>query len=146
MDKQLNLSVVVPWVLSLLTVAIGIWQFSEQQGQRNREPFLQKQLEMCFQASNTAARLATETDPAEWEEARQTFWRLYWGTLGIVEDRNVESAMVELGRLVPDKPVDAPTLPMESLRQPSIRLAHAARNLILNSWNVDLSPLQGMRQ
>jgi hypothetical protein len=146
MDKQLNLSVVVPWVLSLLTVAIGIWQFSEQQGQRNREPFLQKQLEMCFQASNTAARLATETDPAEWEEARQTFWRLYWGTLGIVEDRNVESAMVELGRLVPDKPVDAPTLPMESLRQPSIRLAHAARNLILNSWNVDLPPLQGMQQ
>jgi hypothetical protein len=146
MDKQLNLSVVVPWVLSLLTVAIGIWQFSEQQGQRNREPFLQKQLEMCFQASDTAARLATETDPAEWEEARQTFWRLYWGTLGIVEDRNVESAMVELGRLVPDKPVDAPTLPMESLRQPSIRLAHAARNLILNSWNVDLPPLQGMQQ
>jgi hypothetical protein len=146
MEKKLDLTVIIPWLLSLVTVAIGIWQFSEQQGQRNREPFLQKQLETSFLASETAARLATETDPVEWEKARQTFWRLYWGPLGIVEDQKVAGAMYDLGRLVPDKPVSAPTLPMKALEQPSLRLAHAARNLILASWNVDLPPLEGMQR
>jgi hypothetical protein len=66
--------------------------------------------------------------------------------LGIVEDRNVEAAMVELGRVVPDKPVSTPSLPMKALEQPSLRLAHASRNLILASWKVDLPPLEGMRR
>jgi hypothetical protein len=41
---------------------------------------------MTFEASDTVARLATEIDPIKWEKARLTFWRLYWGTLAIVED------------------------------------------------------------
>jgi hypothetical protein len=109
----------VPWILSVLTVAAGIWQFSTQQMQANRQPFLQKQLELCFQATETAGRLASETDPIEWEKARITFWRLYWGPLSIVEDQAVEGAMVKLGRLVPDHPVSSPELPMKSLGVPS---------------------------
>lgn len=64
-STSLNLSVVVPWLLTLLTFVGGIWQFTATQRQANRQPFLQKQLELCFQASETASRLATETDPAE---------------------------------------------------------------------------------
>src|SRR5262249_7105146 len=144
-DSRVNLTVVIPWLLTLLTAALGIWQFTAQQSQANRTPFLQKQLEVSFQASDTAARLATETDAAEWEKSRMAFWRLYWGTLSIVEDRAVESAMVDLGKLVPAEPVKAPQLPMSSLGVPSYKLAHAVRDLVLNSWNVDLPPLQGKR-
>jgi hypothetical protein len=140
------LSVVIPWLLTLLTAVIGIWQFTAQQSQANRTPFLQKQLELSFQASETASRLATETDPVEWEKARLTFWRLYWGPLSIVEDRAVESAMVELGKLVPAQPVKEPELPMTRLRVPSYNLAHAVRRLVLDSWNVSLPPLQQTRQ
>src|SRR4051794_26434518 len=111
-DGKTTWSVAIPWILSVATVAVGVWQFSVQQSQANRQPFLQKQLELCFQATETAGRLASETDPAEWEKARLTFWRLYWGPLSIVEDRAVEGAMVELGRHVPDKPVTSPSLPM----------------------------------
>ena len=53
---------------TLLTILVGIWQFSAQQTQANRQPFLQKQLEVCFQATETAGRLASETDPKEWEK------------------------------------------------------------------------------
>src|ERR1700730_9700680 len=130
---KLDLTVIIPWLLTLLTAALRNWQFTSQQSQANRQPFLQKQLELSFQATETAARLATETDPAEWEKARITFWRLYWGPLSIVEDREVEEAMVKLGELVPAQPLQASQLPMTSLQVASYRLAHAVRNLVLNS-------------
>ncbi len=141
-----KLAVVVPWLLSIVTAIVGIWQFSQTQAQTNKQPFLQKQLEISFQASDAASRLATETDPSEWEKARAAFWRLYWGTLSIVEDPKVESAMVHLGKLVPEKPVANPPLPMKALENPSYDLAIAIRGLILASWNVQLTPLEGARK
>ena len=146
MDNRLNLTVVIPWVLTLLTAVLGIWQFTAQQRQANRQPFLQKQLELSFQATETAGRLASETNPIEWEKARITFWVLYWGPLSIVENPAVEGATFDLGKLVPKEPVNAPKLPMTSLGVPSYRLAHAVRDLVLASWNVDLPPLQGKRE
>lgn len=140
--EGVNLTTVVPWLLTLLTAGFGIWQFTTEQAQSNRVPFLTEQLKLAFEASDTAARLATETDAAKWEAARQNFWRLYWGPLGIVEDRGVEAAMVALGRVVPPAP-GTPGLPMRSLEQPSLQLAHAARDLILDSWRVNLPALQG---
>ena len=66
----------------------GIWQFTAQRNvRRTVSPFLKKQLDLCFLATETASRLASETDPVEWEKARVTFWRLYWGQLSIVENR-----------------------------------------------------------
>ena len=138
----LNLSIVVPWLLTIVTVIVGIYQYTDQRAQGNRQPFLQRQLELSFQASDAAARLATETNPAEWEAARKTFWRLYWGPLGIVEDRAVEAAMVRLGQVVPTGDT-IPPLPMAELQRPSLQLAHAVRELVLASWNVSLPPLQG---
>jgi len=111
-------SVFIPWLLTIMAAGIGVWQFTAQYQQSNRTPFLQKQLELSFMASETASRLATETDPNKWEEARLAFWRLYWGPLSIVEDGMVEAAMVEFGKLVPEQPVAAPKLPMTSLQNP----------------------------
>lgn len=144
--KGVNLSVVIPWLLSLATIAIGIWQFGAQQEQAGRLPFLQKQLDLCFQVTETAGRLASEADPAKWEEARGTFWRLYWGSLTMVEDPAVEAAMVVLGQSVPREPVVSPILPMRTLEQPAYRLAHAARRLVLASWRVDLPSLERRAQ
>jgi hypothetical protein len=121
---------------------VGVVQFAITTAQKNREPFLKKQLELCCLASETAAQLATETDPVEWEKARKQFWRLYWGQLGIVEDEKVESAMVILGNLVPIVP-EPPRLPMSELKSGSLALAHAARDLMAESWKVRLLPLPG---
>ncbi len=144
-DDAITVKTAITWALTMGTVLAGIWQFSSQQAQSNRVPFLTEQLKLCFEASDTAARLATETDPTKWEEARKNFWRLYWGTLGIVEDRAVEAAMVKLGTIVPPEP-GSYALRMKSLETPSLELAHATRDLILASWKVDLPPLQGRRQ
>jgi hypothetical protein len=140
-----NFSTTVPWILTLLTALVGIWQFTAQQSQANRQPFLQKQLELAFQASETAGRLATATEPAEWEKARLTFWQLYWGPLSIDEDPKVASAMFQFGNLLPAEPLPNPKLPMTSLQGPSHNLALAVRDLVLESWNVSLPPLQNKR-
>jgi hypothetical protein len=54
-EGQFNLTVVIPWILTLLTAVLGIWQFTAQQRQANRQPFLQKQLELSFQATEPQA-------------------------------------------------------------------------------------------
>jgi hypothetical protein len=130
---------------TLIGLSVGIWRFGAQQAQANKGPFLQKQLELCFEATEIVGRLASEIDAEEWEKLRLSFWRLYWGPLSIVEDREVEAAMVKLGRLVPKQPVSQAELPMRSLEGLSYELAHAVRALILDSWNVDLQPLRGQR-
>jgi hypothetical protein len=138
-------TVALPWLLSLATITWGIISFTAQQRQANRQPFLKLQLDVGFLATETVARLATETDPIEWEKARITFWRLYWGQLSIAENPRVESVMVELGRLVPEDPVQGPVLPMKSLGPLSYKLAHSVRDLVEESWTVRLIQLPKIR-
>jgi len=140
-----NWTTIVPWAISLAALGAGFYQFTENQAQANREPFLKKQLELGFEISDTVAVLASTVDEARWKRARSDFWRLYWGQLSIVEDKAVERAMVELGHLVPLAAVPEPSLPMKSLQGPSYRLAHAIRQLSMTSWNVDLPTLQTER-
>jgi hypothetical protein len=146
-SNGISASAAVPWLISLATLGVGFWQFSRQQKQTNRQAFLQKQLDLCIQASDIAARLASEPDPDEWEKARIIFWRLYWGPLSMVENPAVETAMVKLGQVVPPEKVDSNKM-LEAkalLKGPSYRLAHAARDLVLDSWQVKLPALQGMK-
>ena len=144
-DEGITLKTAIPWLLALATAAFGIWQFTAEQAQSNRVPFLTKQLEISFEASDAAARLATETDPDLWEGARKDFWRLYWGPLSVVEDQAVKDAMVALGKSVPRQP-GPPVLPMASLQQLSFQLALAVRGQILRNWDVKLPALEGDRK
>ena len=140
-----TITLVIPWLITIVGAAIGLWQFILQQQQANRQPFLQRQLELCFQASEITGRLSSETDPAQWEKDRVAFWKLYWGPLSIVEDQAVESAMVEFGKLIPSHPQPDLKLPMTSLGGPSYKLAHAIRGLVASSWQVNLPSLEGLR-
>jgi hypothetical protein len=142
---QVDWKIFVPWVLTVATAGIGIWQYADKQAQTNREPFLREQLKLVFEASEAVSKLATLTDAAEWEKARTDFWVLYWGPLGIVEDPAVAKCMIKAGALVPRPGQPVPPLPLASLEPHSIRLSHAARDLVLDSWNVSLPPLQPER-
>ena len=136
---------VVPWILTLLTVAIGIWQYVDKADQASREPFLREQLRLSFEASDAAARVATETDPERWELARLAFLRLYWGQLGIVENREVEAAMVAFGISLREIEVPPPSLPTSQLQRASLDLAYAVRHQVMQFWDVSLPPLAGER-
>ncbi len=133
---------IVPWLLSTVTIAIGIWQYADKQAQANREPFLRKQLELVFEASATVSMLATTADEAEWRKAQARFWVLYWGPLGIVENQAVVNCMKKTGLAVGAPGSPTPLLPLSALQGVSLALATAARELVLESWQVDMPPLE----
>ncbi len=141
--------VLVSALIGASTIGAGIWQFSEDSRRRaenaqfeSRKPFLVKQMELCFQASEVAATLASSTNLENWRQAKETFWMLYWGPLSVVEtplggeQGPVEKQMVVFGGVL--EPLqDNPTLPLESLEQESLDLAHKCRELIFDSWEIE---------
>ena len=134
----------VTWVGAIYAFCWGVYTYGDKKEQSNKEPFLKEQLRLCFRASELAATLTSETCTKKWEEARQEFWRLYYGPLCIVEDPDVARAMVNLSDKIPrpehPRPDQLPIADVE-LRRASINLAHAARRLILAAWDVKLAPL-----
>ena len=139
--RTVTIAAIVTFTIGALAVAGAAWGSWAGQRQANRLSFLNKQLELSLQASETSARLATETDREKWQEAQSTFWRLYWGPLALVDDPAVEAAMVQVANLVPAPGAEVPRLPMTVLQRPSYQLASATRGLLLRSWNVDLPAL-----
>ena len=103
-----------------------------------KKPFFAKQLELCEQASSAAAILVSpkNRDTAERKKANGEFWRLYWGPLAIVEDRAVETAMVRFGHCLEGECAD------QSIENLSLDLAHRCRDLISESWKLDLPTLR----
>jgi hypothetical protein len=102
------------------------------------KPFFQRQLELCELATSDAAVLSTQEGraKADVQKAFEDFQRLYWGPLGIVEDPNVEDIMVQtLSCLKGGCSTDG------ERQQHALRLAHACRDLVAKSWNIELSPL-----
>ena len=102
-----------------------------------KKPFFSKQLELCEKASSAAAVLATKAtrNPGEVTKAAGDFWQLYWGPLGIVEGTSVEGAMVRFGNCLNGKCGE------RSMPALSLELAHACRDLVSESWNLNLPPL-----
>jgi len=94
-------------------------------------PFLERQLKLYTEASQTAAILVTSKNEAERGKAEKRFWELYWGELALVEDPGVEAAMVRFGRGLTSE-----AAPSE-LQQLSLRLAGALRDSLARSWGVE---------
>lgn len=93
--------------------------------------FLAKRHELYFDAVNAAATIARTKSDAERRDATDKFWKLYWGPMALVEDAKVEAAMVAFGRCVNGCE--------EGRERLSLDLAHACRDSIATSWDVDLA-------
>jgi hypothetical protein len=100
-----------------------------------QKPFLDRQLQLYFDAVATAGKLVTleHSDP-DWQKAKQRYEQLYWAELSIVESGAVETAMVYFNRVLQGyEPVQLP-----ELRLRAYCLAHAVRDSIKNSWKVQI--------
>jgi hypothetical protein len=127
--------------VAIVALVVGLVQFGTINSFSVRQPFLEKQTELCHLAAEHSARLASTIDAQTWQKSREEFWMLYWGPLAIVEDvesqrvNRVETAMVEFkNELTKINPV-APTLPINSLQLPALNVAHACRDLLSSKWN-----------
>jgi hypothetical protein len=92
-------------------------------------PFLEKQLALYAEAARVCAQLASPNpDP----KAASRFWELYWGELALVENRDVEAAMVSFGNTLHFAPEDR-----SELQQRALKLAMACRLSLAQSWGVE---------
>lgn len=150
--------------LPLVTVLIGVagfWftvhQYNKQQAAATKQqedaavklaadreqallkPFLDKRLELYFAASEAAASMALSKDKDERDKAESKLAQLYAGTLIIVEDQEVEGAMLKIYKCITgqDQCDEA-----EKQRR-SQALASRARDSIGKSYNVKLQELKG---
>ena len=115
---------------------IGLWQFSITSRNEFAKPVLEKQLDLCIEASGAAATLAEDVrrgrDP-EQNNVAITYLALYFGKLGVVEDRCLYRTMVNFKEKVFDK---------KQINETPSRLAlsigFACRRLISKSWKAGL--------
>ena len=150
--------------IAVLGVWISLFQFQAQQSataeriekeraqrevdaKRVRElelqnPFWQKRVQLYFDASEAAGIIASRAAGAERAKAEAAFWRLYLGPLAVVEDDQVESAMVEMGNCL-DKTEDCD---QATLSKRSLALAHSCRQSIGDTWRLGLTELKGKYQ
>jgi hypothetical protein len=134
MDPRLLAALIAFFGVIAATLVNLYWNFRSAKSTR-KLPFLQKQLELCFEASAIASKLATTEDRAEWNSAHSRFLELFFGPLVIVEDDEVASAMVTFrNALVAGK--KKASLPREDLQFPSLDLSAALRKLLLSSWKI----------
>lgn len=122
---------------ALATFVWGVLQYIENNKKQTEsrrieatKPFLERQLKLYTEATQSAATFATSEGSAEKAAAIKRFWSLYWGELALVEDKDVEAAMVALGKGLDRQASQA------ELKQLSLKLAHACRDSLALSWGV----------
>ena len=132
---------ILKWATALVTLAGFFWGVDATLKTRAldaRRPFLDMQLKLYEETTKTASVLVSSEDLAELKAAEVRFWQLYWGQLAMVEnggslaaDGGVEAAMVQFGAVLQTHPKDR-----SELQQLSLRLAHACRDSLAESWGV----------
>lgn len=99
-----------------------------------RKQYLTRQLDLYTDATRTAAKLSTSSrDSSEGVTAERRFWELYWGELSMVENREVEGAMKNMGDCLRG---DCNGCPQSDLKQCALAVAHACRRSLAESWGV----------
>jgi len=69
----------------------GIVQFFQVQAIEAAQPFLTKKLEWCEEAVEKTSKIAT-TEPPDPTDL-QRFAQMYWGVMGLIENRDIIEAM-----------------------------------------------------
>jgi hypothetical protein len=128
------LALVAPIVAAFGFFLAVLKYFNDRTAERERrlfeanKPFLDRQLELYFEAVRTARTIATSGDPAAVAAATTRFWELYWGDLALVEDEDVEGAMVCFCEALEN------SAPAAELKHCSLALAHVCRESLAKSW------------
>lgn len=119
---------------------VALVQLAAQQAHERQRPFVEAQMKYYFEAAETATQIARTTEGSAREKLVQRFWQLYWGPLAVVEDEEVEAAMVAYGRHLKNSQHDAANL--ETL---SLAVAHACRGSLKRLWVPELGGINNIR-
>jgi hypothetical protein len=140
---------VITVVGSTIVAAAALYQYVYTSSQTARQPFLERHSALCFQASETAARLATTQQADQWQKSWDDFWMLYWGPLAIVENEanqpsktstfaEVAEAMIVFGNLIKPLGRSSTKLPADKLQVPAIHISQSCQRLVTSWWETGI--------
>lgn len=133
------------FLIALIGVPIGLWEYFEKAENDYRKPLWEKQLNYYLEATEATAKIATlQNDPSdtgkiELARARMKFWELYYGELVVVEDGDVSQAMVNFGKCLRD--YQDMKCDQKHLQELSLALAKACRSSVSTSWKQPLKEI-----
>jgi len=102
-----------------------------------QKPLLDRQLALYFETAQVAGRMLTTplTAPA-WDDNETRFWQLYWSELSLVENQDVERAMLsECMNLLNYKKSKGNETDKANLEATTYVLAHVIRDSIRDGWS-----------
>jgi hypothetical protein len=83
------------------------------------------------------ATMASSEDPVQIRQAITAFWQLYYGELALVENPEVESAMVAIGKILTSSPDGKHYIEeRENIQNLSLELVEACRRSLDSSWGI----------
>ena len=141
--------IVAPSITLATATGAGVWgaivyfrqqrELTKTRSFESRKPFLDMQLKLYSDALQTAGKLVVSPHGSDdWNKAIYRFWELYWSELAMVEDLKVESAMVDLGKVITaiaDSNNKANS--QAALEDATFTLAQAIRDGIDLEWGVN---------
>jgi len=125
---------VVGSVVTVVGLFLGSAQFLRNQTVEAAKPYLQKKLEWCEDAVETASFIAT-ADPAARGTKTLRFWQLYWGLMVLVENQKVNDAMQGFKDALLLEEAPGPPESSSMLKSAALHLAQACRQEMADSWS-----------
>jgi hypothetical protein len=118
----------------------AIIKFAVEKQREFKKRFFEEQLRTYTEVVDNASCITLyQQDSEEYKKAVLNFKRLFWGKMCIVEDRNVESAMVSFSSSL--KQYESSSTDKEEnkiiLQDAGLVLAHTCRNSILRTWGIN---------
>ena len=122
--------------LTLIGILAGLYQFSRTQAINSAKPFLEKKLEWCEEAVETAAGIAVygrdsvldHQGTGSTSRRVDRFWAVYWGTMGMVENQSVVKAMIQFGD-------GLKTSDISGDKERALKISHACREELARDWS-----------
>lgn len=130
-------SIVIGITLSVLNFRIAKEKEAESRKIEAAKPFLELRQKLYLEALTNASILASQDFHTEEEilNAKKRFAELYWGELSLIEDKNIEKAMIEVAKSMNLN--DS----VSSSQKATYELAHTMRESLVNSWGIDRSKI-----
>ena len=143
-EQRENLKVYLDLGTKIALVVAGcfaLWKYADSKTKEYQQPLYDAQVGYYFEVVELAARLTTSLEMPQWERDKSRFWELYYGPMILVEDQDVETAMMTFGKCLHDfdilKSTDQMKEKMKELRMLALRLSYACRDSIDDSINAN---------
>ena len=82
----------------VIAAVFGFWQYSDTKTKEFHKPLWETQINTYTDVANLVSRLTNNAGSTTWEKDKNKFYEYYWGEMVLLEDKDVEAAMVNFGK------------------------------------------------